>query len=373
MAARRLALATALVVGGAAACGGVALEQAPDASSDSPAPDASSIDAPRIDAGGASSGVTLWSGGCPAGLAVDETRVYWADPGAGEIFAMPKAGGSPTVLATAQDRPSGIAVSDGYVYWTNSGEPAEAGFNPTGNGTVKKVAAGGGPVATLAADLVSPRALTVQGAGVFFTTAWFNIAVVPIDGGFVGADTGFAPYARVYGQGGLQGIASNGVVALAGPRLTIFSVEGASISGPRLGGLVVESSHALRGVAIDGEQSFRTDGSQVVSLLVTAPDASAISGPGSLDPGTILAEDATGPEGIALDAAYVYWTDTGTATNGFTDGSVRRVPRTGGATEVLSGGELRPVAVVVDDAFVYWSNAGSPESCEGGAIRRAVK
>lgn len=59
----------------------------------------------------------------PRGIAVDGTRVYWADEGTargryadGAIMSLSKGGGAPVVVAV-QQRPSGIIVDDTTLYW----------------------------------------------------------------------------------------------------------------------------------------------------------------------------------------------------------------------------------------------------------------
>jgi hypothetical protein len=71
---------------------------------------------------------------------------------------------------------------------------------------------------------------------------------------------------------------------------------------------------------------------------------------------------ATGnmPEDIGVDAQNVYWTDLG-------DGSVRAVPKAGGAVVTLATGQAQPRRLALDGSYVYWANH------LGGAIMRAPK
>jgi hypothetical protein len=73
--------------------------------------------------------VTLASGSGPEAIAVDSTRVYWADPLAivadggtlfeGRVLSVPLAGGTPTTLADGLPQPDAIAVDATSVYWAD--------------------------------------------------------------------------------------------------------------------------------------------------------------------------------------------------------------------------------------------------------------
>jgi hypothetical protein len=63
-------------------------------------------------------------GGGP--LAIDATRVYWADP-SGAVYAAPLSGGTATLLATGQDNVDAIAVDDSAVYWLVNGNGTPGG------------------------------------------------------------------------------------------------------------------------------------------------------------------------------------------------------------------------------------------------------
>jgi hypothetical protein len=73
-----------------------------------------------------------------------------------------------------------------------------------------------------------------------------------------------------------------------------------------------------------------------------------------------LATGLSVPNGIALDAQYVYWTDTGSNT-------IMRVAKSGGAPELIADTQYKPMHVVVDDTYAYWTNS------LGGAVMKAPK
>jgi hypothetical protein len=72
----------------------------------------------RVPIGGGSPAVALQSqNGDPRFMAVDDTRVYWADPSAGTITAVAKGGGTPVTIASGQDGALSVAVDACNVYW----------------------------------------------------------------------------------------------------------------------------------------------------------------------------------------------------------------------------------------------------------------
>jgi hypothetical protein len=54
-------------------------------------------------------------------LAADETHVYLALSGSGEIVRVPVAGGTAVVVAAQAGVPGAIAVDDSFVYWGDRG------------------------------------------------------------------------------------------------------------------------------------------------------------------------------------------------------------------------------------------------------------
>jgi sugar lactone lactonase YvrE len=72
-------------------------------------------------------------------------------------------------------------------------------------------------------------------------------------------------------------------------------------------------------------------------------------GGGSINP---IAQNQGAPDGIAVDAQYVYWTN-------YDDNTVLKAPKAGGTAYTLASSQNNPSAIAVDDKNVYWANQGS--------------
>lgn len=92
-------------------------------------------------------------------------------------------------------------------------------------------------------------------------------------------------------------------------------------------------------------------------------DAPTIADAAPPDPGRVplLTDAGCFPFALALDAQYVYFTCAAT-------GTVNRVPKLGGATEVLATGRPHPHRIAVAGGVIAWGEYGDPPYFLNGAV-----
>ncbi len=136
------------------------------------------------------------------GLAVDGTNVYWVTQGHfpggpggspaaeaaiqdGTVMKIAVGGGEPTTLASGQGAPCGIAVDAESVYWTNVVTcGGDAGETSSCDGALMKIPLGGGTPTTLASGLHTPCSLGLDADDVYWSaTESHAVLKVPLGGG----------------------------------------------------------------------------------------------------------------------------------------------------------------------------------------------
>jgi hypothetical protein len=97
-------------------------------------------------------------------------------------------------------------------------------------------------------------------------------------------------------------------------------------------------------IALDERAAYWTEGLSAADAGVAR---AALADP--FTPSTLAGVDSPGP--LATDATAVYFV-------GKTDGSIRKVPKSGGPVVILAKGQPAPRAIAVDETRVYFTNAG---------------
>lgn len=279
--------------------------------------------------------VALASGrGGTGGIAVDDASVYWTENSG--VAKVAKDGGAVIVLATDQYAPSFIALDSTSAYWTDDG-----------SGSVAKVPLGGGTVTTLAAAHDGYAiGIALSSTQVYWTNA-FAVLSMPLDGGAV---VTLAPQ-----QNSATGVVVDATsVYWANQYHTVMKM-------PLEGGVAttlaaIQSLTPSGGIAVDGTSVYWGTSGGGDGTVVKTPLAG-----GSI---TTLATGQNLPNQIAVDGTSVYWTNSGYVTftpGGFDEpdasfpGSVVKVPLDGGAPTTLSAGGS-PQGIAVDATSVYWTD-----------------
>jgi hypothetical protein len=89
---------------------------------------------------------------------------------------------------------------------------------------------------------------------------------------------------------------------------------------------------------------------------------------------TVLAQGLQRPQGIALDPHGIFLTLTGELDDGGiapSAGSVIRIPREGGATQVLASSQDWPYAIRVQPTALFWADRGTRETTGALMVLRA--
>jgi phosphodiesterase/alkaline phosphatase D-like protein len=197
------------------------------------------------------------------------------------------------------------ASGQGFLEWIDNGAVLTENLTVTvtlnTNSTLTAVYGSGSGVQVLALGLDNPSALAVDATSVY----WVESGLLR----------------KIGKQGGTPANLASGLASPAG--------------------LAVAGGFAFVGESLGGGQSridrFTVDG---LSSLVLATDSSTVTR-------------------LAVDGANVYWTDFGGGGT-LANGSVRSVPRSGGAVTVLATGSIEPMGIAADGRNVYWTEFNNP-------------
>jgi hypothetical protein len=245
----------------------------------------------------------------PTGIAVDSTRVYWANRDAGTIVSCPRTGcgsGSPAVLASNQSLPRGVAVDASSIYWMSVTENPDAGFSRTGH-VLKCPINGCTAEPTLLLEITGtnqPVDVHVT-ADTFYYAAWPELGSCDIDGCAPNVPT-------VLGQDPFVSVDSRAEF-LYTSRYGRQDVVRCPLSGCAAGTTLLAQGLFAMSVAVDATTVYIAEHDY---FEFGSPDAGGarrivkcpLIGCGSNEP-TVVASDEISPFAVAVDAERIYFTN----------------------------------------------------------------
>jgi hypothetical protein len=240
--------------------------------------------------------------------------VYWANFNGNQTIGRATLDGSAAdgSFITGERHPCGLAVDSAHIYWANLNGSTSGGLTP--GATIGRANIdGSGADQNFIAGPYYPCGVAVDSAHVY----WANTGIE----GIIGEQTG-----TTIGRANLDGTAvdQNFIGKANGPC-----------------GVAVDSAHVYWANRIgDTIGRANLDGSGIEADFIRGAD---------------------GPCGVAVDSGHVYWTNTGydrTVTPVYSGTTIGRANLDGSAPDqsFITGTGTGPLGVAVDSAHVYWAS-----------------
>jgi hypothetical protein len=253
----------------------------------------------------------------PQDIGVDASNVYWTDTGDNTVWSVAKTGGTPVQLASGQSNPAFLALDDTYVYWINA-----AGTS------INRVPKSGGGVMPVVTTSAAPMGIAVDATKVY----WADAA------SFYSVDKGG-------GTSTLVGTPTNPAMNLPAPGRLVMSG----------GTLAVSDGSKIWSPTGVTHQSFTQIyfpvGASATDLWWARSGPSTYLESSGFEIGIVLGAPAH-PLDLVVDSCAVYYV---------TGNGIAQVPLASGlalySREVALGANARHLAI--DEAYVYWTDGRS--------------
>ena len=259
-------------------------------------------------------------------LSATATDLYWVDTIAGDVWGLPKLGGSPTRWATGEDTPYSVVRDATALYWTGvAGLRDESTPNTAKTAIASTAGNGGGPI-------------VAGNGGVYWFSSDSNQIVFSIaaPAGGVSASRPVTSGANI-SPWDMAFDGTNVYWTNRGTGSAILRVAGsASAAAPEL----FAAATSPAGIAVDATHVYWADGG---NILTQPKDKSAASVP--------LAIGQDNPGGIAVAGTDVYFANLGLSPT--FAGNVAHVSTAGGPVVKIASGRA-PTFIVADERCVYW-------------------
>lgn len=224
-----------------------------------------------IAAGQTCSATVYDTGRMAAGIAQDETHLYYAADG--ELLRVNKSGGSPERIAGESLNVGGIAVDETHVYYSALQLNANETLFIPGSGVIRSVPKSGGTAWTLASGLNGPGEVRVDATHVY----WNNLGTQQ-SSGFFNPD---ASMARIAKSGGAVETLVSGIYGV-GP---VFDMDDQFLYYGENGGAVGFATSGPRGIRripkTGGRRFPSATNNPVTPSICTATGSSSPSASGS--------------------------------------------------------------------------------------------